>query len=159
MASVGGDQSEVVSLNIMPMLDVFSILILFLLMNFSTDPVSHDLTKGIDLPDSIVLESLDELPTIVLSKDELIVNDKKIADVSHGKIAGALRTQGAIAPLFQELRKMADANRRFTKDDSKANIITLEVDKTHKFDLIKSIMLSAQQAEFIRFKLMVSKQI
>jgi biopolymer transport protein ExbD len=160
MASVGGNQEDsVVVLNIMPMLDVFSILILFLLMNFSTDPLSHDMNKGVELPDSAILESLDEVPTITISRTELLVNDLMIASVSNGKISDNLRSQGGIVPLYEELQKMAEANRRFANDQTKANILTLEVDKNQKFDLIKSVMLSAQQAGFIRFKLMVLKQI
>jgi biopolymer transport protein ExbD len=159
MASVGGDSGDVIALNIMPMLDVFSILILFLLMNFSTDPLSHDVNKGVELPESIILESLDEIPTITISKTDLYINDTSIASITNGRIPSNLKSQGGIRPLFNELEKMSDANHRFARDDSKANILTLEVDKGQKFELIKSVMLTAQQAGFIRFKLMVSKQI
>ena len=34
----------------------------------------------------------------------------------------------------------------------------MEMDQSHRFKLMKRIMLAAQQAEFITFKLMVSKQ-
>ncbi len=158
MASVAGDQNEGISLNIMPLLDVFSILILFLLMNFSTDPINHDLSQGVELPDSIVLESLDEVPAVIISKTQIIANDKVIAELSGGRLVSG-RSQGGIAPLFSELQKMAAANRRFAKDVSKSNVLTLEIDKSHRFEIIKSVMLTAQQAEFIKFKLMVSKRI
>lgn len=159
MASVGGDQGDGIALNIMPMLDVFSILILFLLMNFSTDPMSHDLNKGVELPDSIILESLDEVPTITISKTELLLNESPIATLTNGQLPSSMKSQGGIDVLYNELEKMAEANHRAAKDETKADVLTLEVDKGHKFDLIKRVMLSAQQAGFIRFKLMVSKQI
>ena len=44
MASVG-DGGDSLSLNLTPMLDIFSILVTFLLMSYSTDPVNHDLDR------------------------------------------------------------------------------------------------------------------
>lgn len=159
MASVGGDK-ESVSLNIMPMLDIFSILILFLLMNFSTDPINHDVGEGIELPESITTVSLDETPTISVSKTEIMVNDKKILSLMGGDVEKKDRSQGAILPLFHELEKLAENNKRFTsKDAKKVNYLTIEMDKTHTFKLLKRIMNTAQQADFIEFKLMVSKEI
>jgi biopolymer transport protein ExbD len=159
MASVGGDQGDSIALNIMPMLDVFSILILFLLMNFSTDPMNHDVSKSVELPESIVSESLDEVPTITISKTELLINDHKVAPIIDGSIDHKFLSQGGVLPIFDELKKMAEANHRASKDQSKANILTLEVDKNQKMGLVKRIMFSAEQVGFIRFKLMVSKQI
>ncbi len=158
MASVGGS-SETVSLNIMPMLDVFSILILFLLMNFASDPVTHDLAPGLELPESAILEALDEVPTVVISENEILANDKKMITLANGKIPDSQKSQGGIAVLYKELQKMSEANRRLAKDPSKIDTITLEVDKRQKFDVIKTVMITAQQADFIKFKLMVSKQI
>jgi len=159
MASVGGDEGDSIALNIMPMLDVFSILILFLLMNFSSDPMTHDVDKGVELPESIILESMDEVPTITISRTELLINEKLIAPITNGKVPPNLKAQGGIEPLYIELEKMFEANHRFSKDDTKSDVLTLEVDKDHKFDILKRVMLSAQQAGFIRFKLMVSKPI
>jgi hypothetical protein len=35
----------------------------------------------------------------------------------------------------------------------------MEMDKGHRFKLMKRIMLSAQQADFVQFKLMVQKEL
>lgn len=166
MASVDADSGETLSLNIMPMLDIFSILILFLLMSFSTDPVSHDITAGLEMPDSLTLRSLDEIPKITMTQTSLRFMDKKIADIdpSTGDFLEEFKTQGAVKPLFDELEKLAEANKRRKKlseeDGSKpqADALTMEMDKRHKFVVMRRIMKSAQQAEFIAFKLMVAKQ-
>lgn len=162
MASVGSESGDVISLNIMPMLDIFSILILFLLMNFSTDPISHDLNEGIELPESATIRSLDELPTVIVSKGEVFVNDKQISTIINGDIKEQDRSQGAIFPLFSELEKLAEANKRIAEAKGRKNelgTITLEMDKTHNFALLKRVMISAEQADFVKFKLMVAKEL
>src|SRR4051812_30928826 len=112
--SVGGDSGEV-SINLMPMLDVFSLLITFLLMNFSTDPVNHNTSAGIELPESSTMQALDELPAIVVSKTDIKVNDKKISTLVSGDVPEKDRQQGAVYPVFVELEKLMEANKRALK--------------------------------------------
>lgn len=166
MASVGGGSKDQLNLNLNPMLDIFSILITFLLMSFSSDPVSHDVDGGIELPQSSTIVALDEIPTIVVSKTELRVNDRVVATIEGGDVPEKDRAQGAIFPVYEELKKLAEANKRVTNrisDDPNAKgstgALTLEMDKGHRFKLMKRIMLSAQQAEFVQFKLMVQKEL
>jgi biopolymer transport protein ExbD len=167
MASAGGGSKDTLNLNLNPMLDIFSILITFLLMSFSSDPVSHDVDAGLELPQSNTIVALDEIPTIVVTKTEVRVNDKKVADIQAGDVPEKDRTQGAIYPVFDELKKLAEANKRVNKnlntDDPNAKgstgALTMEMDKGHRFKLMKRIMLSAQQAEFVQFKLMVQKEL
>lgn len=157
MASVQQEDGNNISLNIMPMLDIFSILILFLLMNFSADPISHELNKAIELPESASMASLDEVPTVVISQDEILVNGKKILNLVNRDVQERDQSQGAITKLYQELAKLSEANKRFSKDKKNTGAITIEADKDHPYRLLKRVMLSAQQADFITFKFMVAK--
>ncbi len=159
MASVS--QEEGVSLNLMPMLDIFSILITFLLMSYSTDPVSYDISAGLELPDSVTITALDELPSIIVTKNEIMVNDKKVATILGGDVPEKDRSQGAVYPVFVELEKLAEANKRVFRgkeDKTKTSVLTMEMDQSHQFKLMKRIMLAAQQAEFVTFKLMVARE-
>lgn len=159
MASVGGSD-ETISLNIMPLLDVFSILVTFLLMSFSTDPINHDLHEGVELPHSDTIIGLDEVPDIAATNKELLLNDRKVADIIDGDVPEAARDQGAIRPLYDELKKLkesADRQRQMRNKQDKVGALTLEMDKKHNFKLMKRIMLTGQQAEFVTFKLAVKK--
>lgn len=164
MASVNTDSGDSLELNLMPMLDIFSILITFLLMSYSTDPVSYDVNAGVTLPESMTTVTLDELPSIKVTKSEILVNDKKVAMVIGGDVPEKDRAQGAIMPVFKELEKLSEANKRALRgrvaerDKAKIFALTMEMDKSHTFKLMKRIMLSAQQAEFITFKLMVARE-
>ena len=164
MAAMSTDSGDALSLNLMPMLDIFSILITFLLMSYSTDPVSYDISSGVELPESLTLSALDELPSIKVTRSEIIINDKKVATIVQGDVAEKDRSQGAVFPVFEELKRLAEANQRLLRgriseaDKAKMSTLTMEMDQSHRFKLMKRIMLAAQQAEFITFKLMVSKQ-
>ncbi len=162
MASVSTSTDEV-SLNLMPMLDIFSILITFLLMSYSTDPVNYDVNAGVELPESLTISALDEIPAIKVTKTEILVNDKKVANIIAGDVPEKDRSQGALFPVFSELEKLAEANKRILRartsevDKAKTSTLTMEMDQGHRFQLMKRIMLAAQQAEFVTFKMMVGR--
>lgn len=167
MASVGNSKDKL-TLNLNPMLDIFSILITFLLMSFSSDPVNHDVDAGIELPQSITTVALDEIPAIVVTKTEITVNDKKVSTIVDGDVPEKDRSQGAIFPVYEELVKLAEANKRINakvrrQDDPTqkgiTGALTMEMDKGHRFKLMKRIMLAAQQADFVTFKLAVQKEL
>jgi biopolymer transport protein ExbD len=162
----GGE--EALSLNIMPMLDIFSIMILFLLMSFSTDPISHDMTKDIEVPFSVTMRSLDEIPQISITKTSIKLGDEEITPLVDGEVPEAAMSQGGIQPLFDKLQVLAANNKRIkaslegeeeeeSADNPNPDSLTMEIDKTHRFKLIRRVMLSAQQAEFVSFKLMANK--
>lgn len=161
MASTGGSK-DTLSLNLTPMLDIFSILVTFLLMSYSTDPVNHDVDSNLELPDSLTLVNLDEIPTIVVNRTEIMINDKKVVDVVGGDVPESARDQGAIRPVFEELEKIAEQNKAVLKanpdEKDKGSELTMEMDKDHNYKLLKRIMISAEQADFIKFKLVVSKE-
>ena len=161
MASAGAGSKSEVTLNLYPMMDIFSILIVFLLMSFSSDPVNHDVNPAIELPDSRTMTSLDEVPAVSVTKTEIIVNDKKVSTLVAGDVPEAERAQGAILAVYEELKKLREVGKRVEKDvtgkEKESGTLTMEMDKDHRFQLMKRVMLSAQQAEFITFKLMVAK--
>lgn len=164
MASVSTDSGDTLTLNLMPMLDIFSILITFLLMSFSTDPVNYNTNAGIELPESSTMAALDEVPSVIVTKTDIKVGDKVVATIVSGDVPEKDRQQGGVYPVFQELEKAMENNKRALKgritemDKARLATITMEMDSKHRFKLMKRIMLAAQQAEFITFKLMVSKQ-
>ena len=161
MAMSSGGSEEAVSLAIMPMLDIFSILVTFLLMSYSSDPISHEPNPALVLPDSNTTISLDEVPSVVVSKNEILVNDNKVVSLVGGMVEKKDTTQGAIYPLFQELVKLNTTNKNYAGSSAKndrVSTLTLEMDKLHRFALMKMVMLSAQQAKFVTFKLVVSKE-
>lgn len=168
MASAGGDSGETLSLNLTPMLDIFSILVTFLLMSYSTDPNNHDVDANLELPDSVTLVSMDEVPAITVNKNEIFVNNKSLVKLDGGKVPAADIQQGAVYPVYKALLDIADANKKalaeFRGESSdgekkaKPGEITIEMDKGHEFQLLKRLMLAGQQAEFVTWKLLVAKE-
>ncbi|RZA15625.1 MAG: hypothetical protein EOP10_26035 [Proteobacteria bacterium] len=170
MASAGGDSGETISLNVTPMIDIFSILLTFLLMSYSTDPNNHDVDANLELPDSVTLVAMDEVPSITVTRGEIFVNNKSLVKLENGDVPAADLSQGAVQPVYKALLEIDEANKKVMADfrgettaesgerKAKPGEITIEMDKGHKFQLLKRLMLSGQQANFVTWKLLVSKE-
>lgn len=166
MASVdtGGD-GQSFSLNLMPMLDVFSILIIFLVMNFSTSGESVDTKLNMELPKSAVKLSLDSAANVSINKDEIVIQGGvRVPIAADGDVPAEFRYQGAIRLAYEEFKKvraqnetLKNRNKSLGLSEADINSLVLESDKSIEFRVLKRVMLSAQQADFVGWKLAVSK--
>ena len=162
---VGGN-GESFSLNLYPMLDVFSILIIFLVMNFSTSGESVETKLNLELPKSEVKMSLDSAANVSISNTEILVQGGlSIPLEADGDVAPQYRDQGAIRSIYEEFKKVSaqnetlkNRNKALNLSEADINTLVLEADKKVQFKVLKRVMLSAQQADFIAWKLAVSKQ-
>jgi biopolymer transport protein ExbD len=153
------------SLNLYPILDVFSILIVFLLMNFSTQGQSIESTANLELPKSEVRLSLDDAAAVSITKEEIVVQGNLTIPLdSNGDVPARFIEQGAIKPAYDEFVKLAQSMQTLKNRDQKLSLsdadirsLTLESDKATQFRVIKRLMLSAQQAEFTSWKLALDK--
>jgi biopolymer transport protein ExbD len=165
MAGVDTGGGESFSLNLYPMLDVFSILIIFLVMNFSTSGESVETKLNLELPKSDVKISLDTAANVSISKSEILVQGGlSIPLGADGDVDPQFREQGAIRPIYDEFKKvqaqnetLKNRNKALNLSEADINTLVLEADKQVQFKVIKRVMLSAQQADFIAWNLAVSK--
>ena len=150
---VGGKDSF--SLNLYPMLDVFSILIVFLLMNFSVSGESAEVSADLEMPVSVVKLSLDSAATVAVTRSEILIqggmripltaNSQDVEEVYKKDGQGALRQA------YAEFKKLKEQN-EILKNRSKnlglnnADVSTLVMasDKSIPYRVIKRILASAQ---------------
>lgn len=153
------------NINLYPILDVFSILIVFLLMNYSTQGQSIDSSANLELPKSEVQLSLDEAAAVSITKTEIVIQGQvEIPLDANGDVPARFIDQGAIRPAYEEFVKLANSMQTLKNRDQALELtdadvrsLTLESDKTTSFRVIKRIMRSAQQAEFTSWKLALDK--
>ncbi len=162
---LGTNSKEKFSLNLYPMIDIFSILICFLLMNFSTQGESVETRKGLELPRSEVRMSLDTAATVSISQTDITVQSAvTIPIMANGDVAESELVQGGLKRAYTVLQQVRTSNETLKNrnqalglSEAEIDTLTLEADKKTTFKLIKRVMLTAQQADFISWKLAVDK--
>src|SRR5580658_4491129 len=74
-------------IQITSMVDMFVILLVFLLKTYSTSPVNITPKEGLRLPESASLTDPVDVVKLVVSRDGIFVEDKKVLDLVGGKLA------------------------------------------------------------------------
>jgi biopolymer transport protein ExbD len=76
-----GKKAAVYALMLTSMVDMFSMLVVFLLQTFSTSPEIL-INKGLSLPDSVTSSQVREAPVLALNKDGNLYLDQKLVGIA-----------------------------------------------------------------------------
>lgn len=140
-------------LNLTSLMDIFTILVFFLMVN-SSDVQVLDSKKSIKLPESFAEKKPQETLVVMVNDRDLLVQGRKLADVP----TVISRDEDIIPELDKELKYQA--SRKPITDEAqkkKGRDITIMGDKEVPYKLLKKIMTTCAQAEFRNISLAVSK--
>jgi biopolymer transport protein ExbD len=156
----GRKSQGVFDIDITSLLDILTILLVFLLQSYNSSGVVINVPKGIDLPKS-ASESLNNFGVnIQVSKTQIWVDDKEVVNTDNAD-AGALFDDGGrrIVPLFNQLVKIKETIKQSEKlsPDAKkfSGVANLVVDKSLKYNYLKRVMYTCAAAGFKEFKFVV----
>jgi biopolymer transport protein ExbD len=138
-----GRNQTMVDMNLVSLIDVFTILIFFLLSSASGVELLAS-PKAVKLPESVSEKSPKETILLVVSGTEILVDGRKVANV-----ADVMATKGdLIEPLKAELDLLA--NRVIVRADNqdKGKAITIMGDQNIPYQLLRKVMYTSARANF-----------
>ncbi|MEO0442132.1 MAG: biopolymer transporter ExbD [Pseudomonadota bacterium] len=142
----------VTKLNLVSLMDIFTILVFFLLIN-SSDVEILTAEKDIKLPESIASQKPDTTLLIKVSNEDILVGARTIAKVSD-VLANPSAT---IAVLEQELNYQASRRPLNEQEKQKGRAVTIMGDKSVPYELLKKIMTTCATTDFRDISLAVSQ--
>ena len=139
-------------LNLISLMDIFTILVFFLLVNSSDVEVLPN-AKDIQLPESVAEAKARESVVIMVNADYILVQGRRVADT-----ADVMAQPGIVIPEVEnELRRQTE--KLLVKDDESAEIESREVtimgDKGLPYQLLKRVMASCTAADYGRVSLAI----
>jgi biopolymer transport protein ExbD len=142
------------------MMDMFTIILIFLLLSFSENPETLRLDKNLELPHSSAELGYQKTIQIVLSKNELRLNDEVMAEVRGHSILGLSPDDPAASTLYQRLKTKRTEQTAGTPEDhtDQAPHILFLCDKSHSFKTINSVIKAAGMAGYPNFQFAVLEE-
>ena len=130
-------------LNLVSLIDIFTILIFFLLSSASEVETLPSF-KSVKLPESTAETHPRETIVVTISGTEIIVDGRKVADV-----ADVMRTDSdVIAPLKAELELLSKRLVIREKNQASKAAITIMGDKDIPYRLLRKVMVTSARANF-----------
>jgi len=136
-------------LNVVPMVDMMTMLVIFLLQQFSATGEVLYMQKDIKLPDAQHGQTIEVAPVIAVNGDSVVVTGQKVADVRQMEADQFL----SIQPLEERLRdekKRWDFIHQNDPDREKnwKGDVNIQADVKVPFRILKRVMFSAAQAGY-----------
>lgn len=142
------------ALNLVSLMDIFTILVFFLLVNSSEVEVLPN-AKDIQLPQSIAEEKARETVIVLIGEKQILVQGKPIANV-----ADVMNLSGnIIVELKDALRRQSDrVLRRGASQEIENREVTIMGDKEIPYRLLKKVMATCTDADYGRISLAVMQK-
>lgn len=137
-------------LNLIPLIDILSVMVAFLLV-YSTEVEVIQNSKGIEIPQSIAQTAPKQSVVIMVTKTDVFVQGEFITSLTAVRSApGAV-----IEPLEAALKRPLLVGKEMTEKDLAQREITIMADKSIPYDVLKRVMATCTAADYGRISLAV----
>jgi biopolymer transport protein ExbD len=153
------EAEEISFLNIMPMMDMMTILLVFLIKQFSVQQLTLDAAAGLKLPASTSRQAPQPAVNITITETAIVIEGDAVVRVKNGVVEAAWKSQGAggyaITPVVNALSKHRARLTKLARLSSGSfdGIAVVMADKRTPYRLLAEVLYSAGQAEFNNYRL------
>ncbi|MCG8036314.1 MAG: biopolymer transporter ExbD [Candidatus Thiodiazotropha taylori] len=138
-------------LNLVSLMDIFTILVFFLLVNSGEVQVLPN-AKALSLPESLADVKPKENLVVMVNQREILVQGHRVIDLSQPLPEGNL-----LPALQNELQRHAERSKSSSIEPFKG-AITIMGDKGIPYNLLKRVMATCAQSEYPRVSLAVLRK-
>ena len=154
-----GKKAGNADLQLTSMVDMFTLLVIFLLANFSASGDVLFMSKDIQLPTASHGSELERAPVVAITDNFIGLEGQKVVDVdqiAHDEILNIQQLEDNL----RDLKKREEFVHQLDKDHQFAGKINIQADKKTHFKIIKRVMYSCAMAGYnqINFATLAGKQ-
>ncbi len=157
---------EIKELNIVAMMDMMTIILVFLLKSYQASAINVNMSQDLAIPASTTQLHPQENITVTVSMKEVAVNERRVLDVQGGVIPAAAKEGGRadafyVGAVYDALKREVDKQKyiaQYNKDAPFTGRINVVADKKIPYRTLMDVLYTAGQAELGEYKFMVLKQ-
>ena len=150
MARHHGRHKMVATLNLTALMDIFTILLIFLLVNNNNAAKLPD-DQDIQLPESTAQELPNDVLIIQVSPSSVVIDGRKIADTQ----AVRAQEERTVEALVEELKFRA--SRALALDSEEEREVMIQADRYVPYAVIKKLMRSCMETPYTKVAFAVLK--
>ncbi|MBI5509747.1 MAG: biopolymer transporter ExbD [Deltaproteobacteria bacterium] len=153
---------EIKELNITAMMDMMTIILVFLLKSYMTSSAAVTISEDLKIPRSTTQAKPEDAINVTVTLAQVAVNDKAACPVVNGAIPEDYREGSGmmISPVFDALTKEVEKQKYIAKFNPKQPFtgkLNVIADRRVPYHTILEVLYTAGQAELGQYKLMALK--
>ena len=156
--------SSAFKIQITSMVDMFVILLVFLLKTYSTSPVNITPKDGLRIPESSATQDPVDVVKLIVAEDGVFVEEKKVLALEKGRVPAS--EADANDPSFiRSLYTALDERAKLAKSISQVNDsfefdgkVLMQADRDLPYELLQKVMYTSMMAGYADVKLAVAQK-
>jgi biopolymer transport protein TolR len=140
---------EDAELNLIPLIDIMSVLVAFLLI-YSTEVEVVQNSKGIEIPQSTAEVKPQSSVVVMITREHIFVQGEPVATIAE--------VQSSTTPLVEPLREVLERPMLVSNDidaEMSSREVTVIADKSLPFDIVKRVMATCSSSSYGKISLAV----
>jgi len=155
--SVAGE--SIGHLNLTPMMDIMTMLLVFLVKSFAQEPDNININLKLHPPESTTKAMMEAATKVTVTTDEILVDDKEVMPLSAVGVGEGAQS-ATIGPLRDALLERADhlkalENRGGGPFDGRLLVVAHE---TTPYAILTDVLVTAGESKFSEYKLVVMQK-
>ena len=151
-------EGEIKELNITAMMDLMTIILVFLIKSFSASSITVTASEDVRPPMSTARATPKDTIAITVTPKSIMVGDKKRVDLTNAAVKGSDLQGKLILPLDAALKKEVE-KLKYIAERNPSSPFNREVsiigDKRVSYDLLSSVLYTAGQNELENFRFII----
>jgi len=143
------------ALQLTSLLDMFTIILVFLMVSFQAEDKDFVLHAGLELPQSSAKSPFKTGVNLAITLDGVLVEGRKVYDLKNGQAAEKDHEAGRAEGITQAI---AHDWGQLKREEGEEDIVVIQADKGLPYRTIHLVMRSAAYAGAYRFRLVVEKE-
>lgn len=144
------------SLQVTSLLDMFTIILVFLMVSFQADDKDFVLNPSLTLPASSAKSPFKTAVNVSITPDAVQVEGKTVYELAEGGMLQEADWYARQIPAISEA--VTRAWERSSRDAGEENVVVIQADKHLPYRTIHLVMRSAAYSGFFRYRLVIEKE-
>ena len=143
------------------LLDMFTIILIFLIVSFEAEDYDFKLNADLTLPSSSARSVLKPAVDIAITPTDLLVDRKSIAKLNKGKFPDSVYRNQEVPELVTLLKKRYEIVKDVAVDPETGEdnaIIVVQADKSLDYETIYMVLRSSALGGFVKYRLAIMKK-
>jgi biopolymer transport protein ExbD len=143
-----GHKATNADLNVVPMVDMMTMLVIFLLQQFSSTGEVLYMQKDIKLPDARHGQMIEIAPVIAVSSQQIVVTGVKVADIPDLDRDSGYLNIPALEERLRDEKKRWEFIHKADPSSKWDGVVNIQADKAVPFRIVKRVMYSCGVAGY-----------
>ncbi len=149
-------QKKKMALQLTSLLDMFTIILLFLLVSFQAEDKDFVLHAGVQLPPSNAKSAFKTGVNMAITKDAVLVEGKTVFRLERG---GHVKPEDFDAGKLESVTQgINEAWTVLKREKGEEDVVVIQADRTLPYKTLHLVMRSAAYAGAYRFRLVIEKE-